>query len=205
MPYRPLRRVKLTDKSTLRLQARGARADFVSALDPMAHRLAFRAVPTPLRAALSDRACIALYVPLDDEAPALRLADALLADGKQLCLPHVIDRMGTMEFRCWNPGDELIEGRFGTRSPGEGASVRIPDAFFAPLLAFDDNMTRLGQGGGYYDRAFARYPDALRVGIAWSVQQADGLPSDPWDLPLDAVLTERSYIEAANAREENRV
>lgn len=170
----------------------------------MAHRLAFRALPTPLRAKLSDRSCVALYAPLDDEAPALRLADALLAEGKQLCLPHVIDRMGTMEFRGWTPGDELIEGRYGTRSPADGASVCAPDAILAPLLAFDDHMSRLGQGGGYYDRAFARYPAALRIGIAWSAQQFETLPDDPWDLPLDAVLTERSFIESVHADMENR-
>lgn len=161
----------------------------------MAHRLAFRALPTPLRRMLDGCACIALYSPMDDEAPALRLADALLGEGKQLCLPHVIDRMGTMEFRTWEPGDDLIEGRFGTRSPKDSAKICAPDAMFAPLLAFDDAMTRLGQGGGYYDRAFARYAGAMRIGIAWSVQQFETLPADPWDLPLDAILTERSFIE----------
>ena len=161
----------------------------------MAHRLAFRVVPTPLRALLAGARRIALYASLDEEAPALRLADALLASGHSLCLPHVIDRLGSMEFRQWTPGDELIEGRFGTRSPAHDAPACQPDAIFAPLLAFDAEMNRLGQGGGYYDRVFARYPDALRIGLAWSAQQVDALPADPWDLPLHAVLTERSFIE----------
>ena len=189
----------LTDKSALRLQLRATRTAFVAGLDAMAHRLAFRALPSPLRERLNPCGTVALYIPLDDEAPADRLAEALIAQGKKLCLPHVIDRMGTMEFRAWSPGDPLIEGRFGTRSPGTSAEICDPDAIFAPLLAFDGAMTRLGQGGGYYDRAFARHERALRIGVGWSVQQADALPCDPWDLPLDCVLTERSLIEGVSA------
>jgi 5-formyltetrahydrofolate cyclo-ligase len=160
----------------------------------MAHRLAFRAVPTPLKQMLAGRNIVALYMALDDEAPAHRLAEALMMEGKTLCLPHVIDRMGTMDFRAWQPGDALVEGRFGTRSPGEDAPLLIPDAILAPLVAFDGQLNRLGQGGGYYDRTFARLSDALRVGVGWSVQQLDTVPNDPWDLPLHAILTERSFI-----------
>jgi 5-formyltetrahydrofolate cyclo-ligase len=190
------------DKSALRLQARSSRTAFVAGLDAMAHRLAFRAIPSPLRDMIEERQCIALYIPLDDEAPADRLAEALMTLGKTLCLPHVIDRMGTMEFRAWTPGDPLVEGRFGTRSPASSAATLAPDVFFAPLIAFDAALNRLGQGGGYYDRAFARHSNALRIGIGWSVQQSESpLPADPWDLPLDAVLTERSFIESTLAGE----
>jgi 5-formyltetrahydrofolate cyclo-ligase len=185
----------VTDKAALRLQARGLRSSFVAQLDPMAHRLAFRVVPTPLRERLTQANTVALYAPKDDEAPALRLAEALVAMGKQLCLPRVIDRLGTMDFRAWMPGDILEEGRFGTQHPASSAQPCDPDVIIAPLIAFDDRMTRLGQGGGYYDRAFARYEGALRIGLAWSVQQLEHLPADPWDLPLHAVLTERSLIE----------
>lgn len=182
------------DKAALRRAARAARAAFVAGLDPMAHRLAFRALPSPIRALLEGRRCIALYAPLEDEAPVLRLAEALIAEGKSLCLPRVIDRMGTMEFRAWAPGAPLEPGRFGTVHPPVSEPVRHPDAILAPLIAFDARLMRLGQGGGYYDRAFARYDDALRIGVAWSVQQIDAVPAEPWDVPLHRVMTERSVI-----------
>lgn len=185
-----------TDKDALRLSVRATRSAYVEGLDQMAHRLAFRAVPTPVRALLADCQCIALYWALDDEAPAQRLSEALIADGKTLCLPRVIDRMGGMEFRAWAPGDALAEGRFRTRHPGIDAPVVHPDAIIAPLIAFDSSLMRLGQGGGYYDRAFARYDHALRIGLAWSAQQVDEVPADPWDVPLHMVITERSLIES---------
>ena len=185
-----------TDKSALRLAARASRTAFVEGLDRMAHRLAFRAVPSPVRALLADRQTIALYAPVNDEAPALRLAEALMAEGKTVCLPRAVDRMGTMEFRGWAPGEALEDGPFGTRNPAPEAPLCHPDAIIAPLLAFDGRLMRLGQGGGYYDRAFARYEHALRIGLAWSVQQVEEVPADPWDMPLHLVITERSLIEA---------
>lgn len=184
----------LPDKNVLRLDARGRRAAFVAGLDMMAHRLAFRALPSPVARLLDGRSRIALYMAVDDEAPAHRLAEALVAAGKQLCLPQVMDRIGGMEFRAWVPGDPLVEGRYGIRAPATAAPACAPDAIIAPLVAFDGRLHRLGQGGGYYDRAFARFPDALRIGAAWSVQQIDRVPADPWDVPLDAVMTERSII-----------
>lgn len=185
------------NKSALRLSARATRAAFVEGLDQMAHRLAFHALPSPVRALLAGRQTIALYAPVNDEAPALRLAESLIAEGKTLCLPRAVDRMGTMEFRAWSPGEPLEDGPFGTRNPSQEASLCHPDAIIAPLLAFDARLMRLGQGGGYYDRAFARYEHALRIGLAWSVQEVDTVPADPWDMPLHLVITERSLIEAS--------
>ena len=70
----------------------------------------------------------------------------------------------------------------------------IPDIILTPMLAFDGRLNRLGQGAGYYDRVFARYPDAWRVGIAWSMQQVSALTAESWDVPLHAVATERGWI-----------
>ena len=188
----------IADKTALRLSARATRSTFVGALDPMAHRLAFRALPSPARPLLEGRGTVALYAQTNDEAPALRLAEALMEMDKKLCLPRAVDRIGTMEFCVWQPGDPLDDGPFGTRHPGPAMAKCDPDVIIAPLLAFDDMLMRLGQGGGYYDRAFARYDKALRIGLAWSVQQIGKVPADPWDVPLHLIITERSLIEPAS-------
>lgn len=189
----------LSDKQTLRTIARQRRQNFVATLDSLAHRLAFKVLPSPLARMLEGRETVALYVPMDDEAPALRLAGALTAAGKRIALPCALDRLGSMEFRRWMPDDQLFPGPFGTSHPEPGGGAVAPDAIIAPLLGFDRAMNRLGQGGGYYDRAFARFPDALRVGLAWSVQEHDEVPADVWDLPLHAVLTEIEFIEGTDA------
>ena len=70
-----------------------------------------------------------------------------------------------------------------------------------PLLAFDRDGLRLGQGGGYYDRAL----EALRaqgevfvLGLGYSGQETANLPSEPHDQALDAILTEKEYIAVTN-------
>ena len=188
-----------SDKASLRTVARQRRRDFVALLDPLAHRLAFKVIPTPLARRLEGAESVALYMGLDDEAPAQRLAAPLQAMGKTLALPRVIDRLGGMDFLPWNPDDLLLPGPFRTSHPESSGGPVTPDVIIAPLLGFDREMNRLGQGGGYYDRIFARYPDALRIGLAWSVQEHDALPSDPWDLPLNMILTEVELIEGAQA------
>ncbi len=187
------------DKSRLRTIARQRRREFVAALDPLAHRLAFKALPSPLARRIDDVHSVALYMALDDEAPAQRLAGQLTTMGKTIALPRTIDRLGGMEFLAWQPDAPLTPGLFGTSHPEPGDGPVTPDVIIAPLLAFDRSMNRLGQGGGYYDRAFARYPDALRIGLAWSIQEEDAVPADPWDLPLHIILTETELIESLDA------
>ncbi|WP_176596046.1 MULTISPECIES: 5-formyltetrahydrofolate cyclo-ligase [Sphingobium] len=188
-----------TEKATLRAIARERRRAFVASLDPLAHRLAFKVIPSPLARRLADAQVVALYMGLDDEAPAQRLAPPLQAMGKTLVLPRVIDRLGSMDFLSWRPEDQLFPGLFGTSHPEPAGDPVSPDVIIAPLIGFDRAMNRLGQGGGYYDRVFARYPDALRIGLAWSVQEHDALPADPWDLPLNLILTEIELIEGEEA------
>ncbi|MCP1472105.1 5-formyltetrahydrofolate cyclo-ligase [Sphingobium sp. OAS761] len=183
------------DKSSLRAIARQRRRNFVATLDPLAHRLAFKVLPSPLARRMDGARTVALYMGLDDEAPAQRLAAQLMTMGKTVALPRVLDRLGSMDFVLWRPEDQLFPGLFGTSHPEPGGGSVAPDVIIAPLVGFDRALNRLGQGGGYYDRAFARFPDALRVGLAWSAQEIDALPADPWDLPLDAVMTEVELIE----------
>ena len=65
-----------------------------------------------------------------------------------------------------------------------------------PLVAFDAEGSRLGMGAGYYDRCLATVAPPHRpqvVGIAYELQRADHLPSESWDIPLDAVVTELGW------------
>ncbi|PZU12522.1 MAG: 5-formyltetrahydrofolate cyclo-ligase [Sphingobium sp.] len=191
--------ISTPDKSSLRATARQRRRAFVSTLDPLAHRLSFKAVPSPLARRMADVQVVALYMGLEDEAPAQRLAPQLQAMGKTLALPRVLDRLGSMDFLRWEPDAPLRPGPFGTSHPEPGYGPVVPDVIIAPLVGFDRAMNRLGQGGGYYDRAFARMSDALRIGLAWSAQELDAVPADPWDLPLDMILTEVELIEGVGA------
>ena len=130
------------------------------------------------------------------EADPSALARAAVAAGCAIALPHVTTRDLPMRFLAWDAEADLIPGPFGLHHPPHDAPALAPDIVLTPLIAFDAALNRLGQGAGYYDRAFAAFPDAWRIGIAWSVQRVDALYVEPWDMPLHAVATEQDWITA---------
>lgn len=98
-----------------------------------------------------------------------------------------------MSFHHWTD-QAFVPGPFGIQQPSAGSPVLTPDIILTPLVAFDRAGRRLGQGAAYYDRAFAALPEAWRVGVAWSVQETECVPVDPWDVPLHAIATEKEWI-----------
>jgi len=182
-------------KAALRRQLRARRDAQVAGLDPAARALAFRVPPTPLAAWIEAADCVAGYAPIGSEADPAALLRHAAARGIAVALPALLRPHLPMRFLRWQPGAPLVAGPFGTRQPDPATAAEVtPTLILAPLLGFDRRLHRLGQGAGCYDRAFARFPDARRVGIAWSGQELPAVPDDPWDVPLDAVLTEREWI-----------
>ena len=59
-------------------------------------------------------------------------------------------------------------------------------------------LNRLGQGQGHYDRTFAKHPGALRIGLAWSVQETDSVPINDHDIQLHMIVTESEIIQKVN-------
>lgn len=136
---------------------------------------------------------VALYRALGSELDTDALAVALHQSGRRLCLPVVVERDAVMVFRAWAPGEPLELDAAGCPAPLPLAEAVAPDLILTPLLAFDADGGRLGQGGGYYDRTFAVLPDALRIGFAYAGQQVEPLDLEPHDIRLHGVLTETGY------------
>lgn len=177
-----------TDKAALRARIRAERdAFFLRGLQAIA-------VPPEFRAMLSPGRTVASYVPVGSEADPAPLALAAVAAECGIALPHVTRRSEPMRFLAWHGEAALVPGPYGLSQPDAAAAALAPDLILTPLLAFDAKLDRLGQGAGFYDRAFAEFPDAVRIGVAWSVQQVDALPLEAWDMPLHAVITERGWI-----------
>lgn len=176
-------------KQALRERLRFRRRHFAANLDGMGRLAAFRALPQPLADILADRDPVAAYIAWGDEPD----IQPLLV-GYPLALPHHHDRTETMDFRRWAPGAALAKGPWGPHQPGGDAESALPALIFCPLVGFDRNGGRLGQGGGHYDRYFAAHPDIPRIGVSWSIQEVDAVPAESTDMRLDAVLTEQEFI-----------
>lgn len=180
----------MTDKKTLRGTLRAARDTFVAGAHlPVSVDAAFESLLAPGR-------IVASYRPVGSEADPAPLERAAQALGCRLALPHVIDRATPLRFLRWHPDAELVAGPFGLRQPLDDGDDVVPDIVLTPLVGFDRRLNRLGQGAGHYDRAFAAFPAAQRIGVAWSVQEVAAIVPDPWDVPLHAIATEREWIAA---------
>ena len=174
----------MTDKRPLRAALRATRD-------------AFRPQPIPVAPAFLARLApgriIATYAFMRGEPDPAPLAQAAAAAGCTLALPHVVDRATPLRFLAWEDA-ALAPGPFGLRNPHPHWAEVAPDIVLTPLVGFDRRGNRIGQGAGHYDRAFAAYPAAWRIGIGWSVQEVPTLEPDPWDVPLHAIATEKEWI-----------
>ena len=106
-----------------------------------------------------------------------------------------------LSFARYAETSRLAENRFGIPEPAVHRSAHVEprqlDVVLAPLVAFDESGARLGMGGGFYDRslAFRRWRKSWRrpllIGIAHEFQKTKGITVRSWDVPLDAVVTEK--------------
>ncbi len=173
---------------------RRKRDDFVAPLAPQDLKIAFSVAPSPLKSLFAAGKTVAAYVAIGSEANPAALLHAAQEAGCVTALPYVTSAISPMQFLCWSPGDPLHPGPFGLMQPLSDCAPVKPDIVLVPLVAFDAKLNRLGQGAGHYDRALSILPSATTIGIAWSVQKADFIPADPWDIPLNYILTEKEWM-----------
>jgi 5-formyltetrahydrofolate cyclo-ligase len=139
------------------------------------------------------RGIYAAYLPIRSELSPLPLIARLADLSIQTAMPITPAPGNPLDFRLWARGDKLDDGPYDTKQPAVNAPVCQPDVILAPMLAFDSACWRLGYGGGFYDRSIGGLRQAghkvVAIGIAFAGQQVDRVPTGPYDMALDAVLT----------------
>ncbi|MBE0454018.1 MAG: 5-formyltetrahydrofolate cyclo-ligase [Roseovarius sp.] len=162
-----------------------------------AHRAAPPGAAGLLSAVLAGHRGVSLagYMPIRSEIDPLPAMAEAAAHGP-VAVP-VIEGAGLpLRFSRWEPGCPLREGPFGAMVP-ETDDFMTPEILIVPLVAFDRAGGRLGYGGGFYDRTLQGLRAArptLAIGFAYGAQEAEGLPLEPTDQPLDMVVTEDEVI-----------
>ncbi|KUJ72980.1 5-formyltetrahydrofolate cyclo-ligase [Thiomicrospira sp. WB1] len=144
---------------------------------------------------------IGFFLSQDGELDTLPLIKALLQRQHQLYLPVLKTLRGRpMAFAPYSEESCLHPNRFNIHEPvtphDDHINAHQLDVLFAPLTCFDAQGHRLGMGGGFYDRslAFKRwFPHARPIVIGWAheCQRQPEIPAEPWDQPLDALITEQ--------------
>jgi len=137
------------------------------------------------------RCRLAFCWPIKGEYDARHLARTLRARGALTALPVVVAPKTPLIFREWHPGIVLARGPLDIPYPVNSQQL-TPDAVLLPMNGWDAQGYRLGYGGGFFDRtlaALAKKP--LTIGISYETAKLDTIHPQPWDVPMDYVVTER--------------
>ena len=132
---------------------------------------------------------IASYISYDFEPSTVEIHEAFLRSGKVLILPRI--KGDQLEWVKWD-GDpaNLVTKKKISEPIGEPLSdLSQIQVVIVPALRIDQSGFRLGQGGGYYDRALVHLK-AWKIGLVYAGElSSEVLPHEPHDVPLDAAAT----------------
>ena len=143
---------------------------------------------------------VAGYWACDGELDPAPLLERAWSTGRSVYLP-VLDRACALHFAPYSPGTPMRRNRFNIPEPAVAPETWLEpsrlDLVLTPLVTFDPTGTRLGMGGGFYDRTFAFLRDPgyrghrpVLLGLGYEFQCVAALVRHAWDVPLDAAVTE---------------
>lgn len=136
---------------------------------------------------------VALYHALPDEPRTLPLIERWYRE-KTIYLPVV--EGDDLRFLPYTGSQAVQRGAYQIWEPidqGEEADLAAIDLILVPGVAFDRQGNRMGRGKGYYDRAL-RLVKAPKIGVCFHFQLLDQIPTEPFDIPMDRVITDRETL-----------
>jgi 5-formyltetrahydrofolate cyclo-ligase len=159
---------------------------------PVERRRWGQEIEARVRSQLDERPSVVLgvYWPIRAEFDPRPLIGWAMSRGTVVALPAVVDKKGPLEYRAWRPGEKLVDGVWDIPVP-ERREIVIPHIVLAPLVGFDLQCYRLGNGGGYFDRTLAALaPRPLAIGVGYELSQIETIYPQPFDIPMDIIVTE---------------
>ena len=135
----------------------------------------------------------ACYLSANHEIETQLFIEHLFQYKKKCYLPRL--EQDHMVFAHYTLGDSLTSNQFNILEPTatQHRDAKELDVILAPLVGFDSKGHRLGMGGGFYDRTLENVKGQSKpmiIGLAFECQRIDAVPTEAWDIPLDAILTE---------------
>lgn len=141
-----------------------------------------------LRPLLREAQVILAYYALSDEVDTHSLLDELVAEGKTVLLPKVLDDT-SMELRRYTGPQDLSEGAYHIMEPAGTpfTDLKQIDVALIPGIAFDAQGHRLGRGKGYYDRFLTAFTGRT-IGVCFDFQKVAEVPVDAHDVAVNRVV-----------------
>jgi len=148
------------------------------------------------RAELTSGAALKIgsYLALSGECPTQALHQQAWEHQQQIFIPLISAPGQWAELK---PQSELKKTPLGIFEPLHTSSLptQALDIILLPLLSIDHQGYRLGYGGGFYDQLLAAADNRpYLIGLGFHNQLTEKLPHDPWDIPLDAFLSEQGWL-----------
>jgi 5-formyltetrahydrofolate cyclo-ligase len=153
-----------------------------------------RSITERLLDILDGFATVMVYVAKAPEVSTSGLIAELNRRGVRVVVPIIERETHTLRLSYLPDPSVLVPSTFNVPEPiGHELPARPEDVevVVLPMLAFDAEGNRLGYGAGYYDRFLCRYPHPQKIGIAFSCQQAESIPTDQNDVKMDWIVTEK--------------
>ncbi len=138
-----------------------------------------------------DAQTILLYWSMEDEVQTHDFVNRWYQQ-KTLLLPCVDG--DDLRLRQYTGPECLKEGeQFGIGEPTgpEFTDLNSVQMIIVPGVAFDRHNNRMGRGRGFYDRLLKSTPNAYKVGVAFNFQMVELVPTEEFDVPMNAVITEK--------------
>ena len=140
---------------------------------------------------------IAGYYPCNYEVNILKFLEQASKKNFTIALP-VIKFSNNMSFKSWIFKEPLYINKIGILEPKNSNKDVLPDLIMVPLVAFDNNLNRIGYGKGFYDKSLKKISklkkNTIFLGIAYSFQKCSFIPVQKHDFKLDYIFTERGII-----------
>ena len=136
------------------------------------------------------------YYPSNYEIDDLDILDALDKRNFKISLP-IVKKNNQMNFYSWSKKEPLTINKFGIPEP-ISSKIIYPDILLVPLVGYDNNLNRLGYGGGFYDRYIEKIDKikkVTKIGLAFSYQKITSIPTNQYDRKLDYIITEKGIIK----------
>ncbi len=154
-------------------------------LDKDVHKLYSQKICRKIQEIITDKNIIMLYNPIDGEVDVSELKKLRQ---KKFLFPRV-EENDLVAVK----SEKFVIGSYGISEPiGNPFSGEI-DAVIVPMCAYDEFCNRIGFGKGYYDR-FLKNKSCLKIGVAFSCQQTDGILVKDSDIKMDIIITENGVV-----------
>lgn len=138
---------------------------------------------------------ISIFVSYASEVDTINIIKRMFDDHKKVCVPRVISKENGMKMYALNSFKDLNKGFKGIPEPSIACTEISPkeiDLIVIPGSAFDRTGSRIGYGGGFYDRYLQLLDITTKqIAISYSIQLLEHVPTEPFDLKVPCLITDQ--------------